>query len=117
MSDATGGQNRNATVTKFCTWFAKTHDMETIHLYPICGHSFSQCDRKFGLVRSKIKKREVIGSVSPWLEAIVTCRENPSRLELTVNRALVKDWETALSNFFLPVPKSSQKKVHNNEVH
>lgn len=110
MSDATGGQNRNATVTKCCTWFAKTHDMERIHLYPIRGHSFSQCDHNYGLVRSKIKKREVIGSASPWLEPIVTCRENPSRFELTMDRALVKDWETALSNFFLPVPKSSLRK-------
>lgn len=81
-----------------------------IHLYPIRGHSFSQCDRNFGLVRSKIKRREVIGSTSLWLEAIVTCRENPSRFELTMDRALVKDWKTALSNFFLPVPKSSLRK-------
>lgn len=110
MSDATGGQNRNATVTKFCTWFAKTHEIEVVHLYPVRGHSFSQCDRNFGLVRSKIKKREVIGSASPWLEAIVTCRENPSRFEMTMDRALVKDWETALSNFFLPAPKSTLRK-------
>lgn len=41
LSDATGGQNRNTTVTKFCAWFARLRNVEVIHLYPVRGHSFS----------------------------------------------------------------------------
>lgn len=110
LSDATSGQNRNTTITKFCAWFARLHNVEVIHLYPVRGHSFSQCDRNFGLVRNKIKNREVIGSALPWLNAIVTCRENPSPFEMIMDKGLIKDWDTALAPFFLKEPKSPNKK-------
>ncbi|KAG8282559.1 hypothetical protein J6590_033263 [Homalodisca vitripennis] len=58
-------------------------------------------------IRSKIKKREVIGNATPWLEAIVSCRERPSRFVMAMDRALIKDWEAALSNFFLPPVKDN----------
>lgn len=110
MSDATGGQNRNTTVTKFCVWFAKVHNLEVVHLYPVRGHSFSQCDRNFGLVRNKVKNKEVIGSARPWLEAIVTSRANPSPFDMIMDKSLIKDWESALAPFFLKEPLSKNKK-------
>lgn len=110
LSDATGGQNRNTTMTKFCNWFAKVHKVEIIALYPVRGHSFSQCDRNFGLVRNKVKGLERIGSAKPWLEAIVTCRQTPSPFELIMDKVLVKDWETALTPLFSATPTSTVAK-------
>lgn len=73
LSDATGSQTRNITVTKVCARFARLHNVEVIHLYPVRGQSFSLCDRNFGLVRNDVKNRKRIGSALPWLDAIVTC--------------------------------------------
>lgn len=86
MSDSAGGQNRNATVLKYCSWFSKTNNLLMLQLFPVRGHSFSQCDRNFGIVRNFIKKKEVIGSAKPWLEAIALSRTNPSNFEVLTDR-------------------------------
>ncbi|KAG8269459.1 hypothetical protein J6590_107125, partial [Homalodisca vitripennis] len=75
-------------------------------LYPVRGHSFSQCDRNFGLVRNKVKGMERIGSAKHWLEAIIICRQTPSPFELIMDKDLVKDWETALTPLFSATPTS-----------
>lgn len=66
-----GGQNHNSTLLKFCTWLSKVYAVEFIQLFPVQGHFFTQCDRNFGLVRSKVKKQEVIGRANPQLDAMV----------------------------------------------
>lgn len=40
LSDAARGQNRNLTVNKFCSWFAKTRDVDIIQVFPVSGHFF-----------------------------------------------------------------------------
>lgn len=108
LSDSAGGQNRNSTMIKFCSWFSKVHNVELIQLFPVRGHSFTQCDRNFGLVRTFLKKREVIGTAKPWLEAIVLSRQNPRPFEMIMDRDLIKNWDESLDPFFNNIKKSAR---------
>lgn len=109
LSDSAGGQNRNSTMVKFCSWFSKVFGVEVLQLFPVRGHSFSQCDRNFGLVRSKIKKTEVIGTAKPWLQAIVEARQNPSPFQVIMDRDLIKQWDVCLSSYFVDISRSAKK--------
>ncbi|KAG8256078.1 hypothetical protein J6590_077099 [Homalodisca vitripennis] len=73
------------------------------------GHSFTQCDRNFSLVRAKIKQQEVIGRAKPWLQAIVEARQNPSPFQVIVDRDLIKQWDECLSPYFDDISKSAKK--------
>lgn len=108
LSDSAGGQNRNSTMIKFCSWFSKVFDVEILQLFPVRGHSFTQCDRNFGLVRSRIKKREVIGTAKPWLEAMVHARQNPSPFQVIMDRNLIKKWDESLEPLFIDIQKSAK---------
>ena len=105
LSDATSGQNRNITITKFCSWFSRVHNLSIVQLFPVRGHSFSQCDRNFGLIRASIKKREIIGTAKPYLEAMVLARKK-SPFIVEFNAELLKDWEASLNSFFPRSPKA-----------
>lgn len=79
MSDAAGGQNKNATMLKFCSFIlAKTNSVEVIQLFPVRSYSFGQCDRNFGLIKSNLKRREEVEVLQPYLDNILICRKNPS---------------------------------------
>lgn len=65
------------TMLRFCSWLSKSQNVSIIHLYPVRGHSFDQFDRNFVMMKSYIKKEECI-EMTPYLENIVTCRQNPS---------------------------------------
>lgn len=109
LSDATGGQNRNFLMSKFTSWFARVFKMDLIQIFPVRGHSFSQCDRNFGLVRNKIKNQEMIGNPKPYLTAMVQCREKPSPFEVVLNPELLQNWEPFLNNLFRKKPISGRK--------
>ncbi|CAH1109344.1 unnamed protein product [Psylliodes chrysocephalus] len=71
LSDNCGGQNKNKTMTQFCCWFARTHNVTVTQLFPIRGHSFSVCYRNFGLIRTVLKKKKhlQLSHISaPWLK-------------------------------------------------
>lgn len=108
LSDSAGGQNRNSTIIKFCSWFSRVFDVEIVQLFPVRGHSFTQCDRNFGLVRSHIKKREVIGTAKPWLVAMVHARHNPSPFHVIMDRNLIKEWDESLKPLFINIQKSAK---------
>lgn len=107
QSDAAGGQNRNATMLKYCSWLSQTRGIKVVQVFPVRGHSFSQCDRNFGLVRQKTKKMEVIGTAKPWLEAIVQARSNPRPFELSMDADILMDRESALVTCFPKPPVST----------
>lgn len=54
-SDAAGGQNRNYLIVLFLSMLAVKYQTEIHHLFPVRGHSYSQCDRNFGLYGKKKK--------------------------------------------------------------
>lgn len=52
MSDSAGGQNKNQTFLRFCSYLAKSLNVEVMHIFPVRGHSFGQCDRNFRVIRN-----------------------------------------------------------------
>jgi hypothetical protein len=58
LSDAAGGQNKNTTVMRFCSFFARLKNVEITQLFPVTGLSFGQCCRNLGLIRTRIKNLE-----------------------------------------------------------
>lgn len=106
LSDAAGGQNKNQTLLRFCTWLAKTFNVEVLHLFPVRGHSFGQCDRNFGIIRNSMKKLETVEVPDTYLERIESSRQNPSPFLLVNDQSIVFDWDKALVPYFEKKPKS-----------
>lgn len=109
LSDGAGGQNKNAILLRFCSFLSKMYDVEIIHVYPVRGHSYGQCDRNFGVVRSSFKKKDIIETPELYYDRIIKCRQNPFNFEL-VTDATIYDWGVALTNFFLKMPTNKDVK-------
>lgn len=56
-SDVDGGQNRSYLTVLFLSWLSVKYQTEIVHLYPVRGHTYSVCDRNFGIYCKK-KKNE-----------------------------------------------------------
>jgi hypothetical protein len=71
FSDACGGQNRNNTLVRFLLALVSTGRFQKIHQYfPVRGHSFLQCDRNFGTVKRKIRRKDRIYTPEEYNEMI-----------------------------------------------
>lgn len=104
LSDAAGGQNKNTTMTRFCSFFARLHNIEITHLFPVRGHSFGQCDRNFGLMKTRIKRLATVETPMIYLTEMVQCRSHPSPFEVLFDREVIRNWETGLHNCFKKSP-------------
>lgn len=113
LSDACGGLNKNISIVSFCSWLSRVYSVEVLHLFPVRGHSFGQCDRNFGLLRKKIKNIETMTTAKPYLTAMVECREHPSPFFVLMDRNIIKDWKEALKPLInnKPVSKGSPFKI------
>lgn len=107
LSDAAGGQNKNITMLKFCSWLTKSLKIPITHMFPVRGHSFGQCDRNSGLMKTHIKKKSVIETDDIYFEAIRNCRENPSPFELVNDKSLLLNWDKAFTPYFYKTPKKN----------
>lgn len=58
LSDSCGGQNKNKTVIRFCSWLSAKSNKKITHIFPIRGHSYCQCDRNFGNYGTILKKKQ-----------------------------------------------------------
>jgi hypothetical protein len=74
LSDAVGRQNKNATMMRFCSFFARLKNVEITQLFPVRGHLFGQCDQNFGLIRTRIKNLETAETPMEYLAEMVRCR-------------------------------------------
>ncbi|KAJ4444733.1 hypothetical protein ANN_06530 [Periplaneta americana] len=72
FSGSCGGQNENMVIVFFCMWFAKVFHVDIRHIFPVHGHSFSQCDRNFGLIKRKTRNLETVTTAKPYLEALTS---------------------------------------------
>lgn len=95
----------------FCLYLARVYNVTIHHLFPVRGHSFSQCDRNFGLIKSVLKRQCVITTGKSYLEAMVTCRNPP--FEVSFDSSLIKNWKELLDLYFLkhPVTKGRSFKI------
>lgn len=103
FSDGTGGQNKNKFMVAFASYLARVFGVTIRHIFPIVGHSFSQCDRNFGLVKSCLKKKQTITRGEPYLEAMSSCRTPP--FEVLFDASIIKQWSTLVNRYFSRTPK------------
>lgn len=104
FSDSAGGQNKNLTIVKFCTWLAQTYKIEVVQIFPVRGHSYCQCDRNFGLYGAILKKKPVIESPTEYLNVMKSARNNPKPFEAEFCDNLLKNWTKALSAVYKKTP-------------
>lgn len=109
FSDSCGGQNKNATVTKFLTWLAGTMKVEIEHIYPVRGHSYNVCDRNFALYSRVVRKMENIETLEDYVRIFRASRSSPAPFILK-HFLTFRDWATGFKPFtFLhPVNKTSK---------
>lgn len=106
LSDSCGGQNKNKTVVRFCSWLSVTFNITIIHIFPIRGHSYCQCDRNFGCYGTILKRKEIVETPSEYLEIMRSARAKPSSFTVGMAATFLEDWGSALEPLFLDVPKS-----------
>lgn len=68
MSDSAGGQNKNLAFLRFCSYLSKSLNVEVMHIFPVRGHSFGQCDRNFGVIRNNMKSLQTVELPKEYLE-------------------------------------------------
>ena len=113
FSDSAGGQNKNLTMVKFCTWISKTYNVNIAHVFPVRGHSYCQCDRNFGIYGRILKRKEKVQSPQEYLEIMRSARINPKPFDAELSNDLLKDWTRALDKMFKNTPKL---KKHNFSI-
>lgn len=83
FADNCGGQNKNHTLLRFVmalvelNWF----DEVTIN-FPIRGHSYMPCDRDFGLIKRKMKRKERIYTLEQYKSIIKKSSKVPDKFTL-----------------------------------
>lgn len=100
LSDNAGGQNKNISVVRFCTFLAQKLGVEVMHLFPVRGHSYSQNDRNFGIYSKPMKSVQNIYSIEQYTELIgkyFTVKDCSN---------IMKQWGDALKNYTMPKPTS-----------
>ncbi|KAI5722060.1 hypothetical protein M8J76_003126 [Diaphorina citri] len=91
-------------MTQFGMWFSKKYGVDILHLYPVRGHSFNQCDRNFGVFKNSLKNLPVVQNFKTHLTKLVTCRENPSQFTVLMDPTIIKTFKDALTPLFLKKP-------------
>ena len=86
-------------MVQFSLWVSKVFGVNVLQVFPVRGHSFSQCDTNFGLVKSYVKKEPTITTAKPYLEAMVHARKNPP-ITVVFDKSLIKDCSAALEPMF-----------------
>lgn len=105
LSDSCGGQNKNKTMIRFCSWLSAKFNKTVTHLFPIRGHSYCQCDRNFGNYGTILKKCEKIETPNEYLAVMRKARATPSPFEAEMSAHILEDWDTALEPLCLKTPK------------
>lgn len=106
MSDACGGQNRNATVATMCIYAVKQNESLQIldHKFFETGHSQMECDS----IHSKIEQRSKYSNVyttNEWETIIKVARQKPSPFSThSLQFDDFKDFKGAISSQLKKIP-------------
>lgn len=110
LSDSAGGQNKNLQIVRFCTWLAEILKVDIIHIFPVRGHSYCQCDRNFGIYGSILRRVGVVESHFKYIEIMKEARQNPKPFEAEMSSHLLEDWFTELNSNYQKSPKLKNHK-------
>lgn len=111
-SDQCGGQNRNIKIAALCMFIVASplYSVEQIdHKFTVSGHSYSSCDRAFGLVEKQKRYFPNIYIPEHWNHVILAARKrNPFKI-VEMKRAdfiSTKALETNITNRKVAVDRS-----------
>lgn len=111
-SDQCGGQNRNIKIAALCMHIVSNPEftVENIdHKFTVSGHSFSSCDRAFGLVERQKKYFPDIYVPKHWNNVILAARKKkPFKIEEMKRDDFIstKALETNITNRKIGIDKS-----------
>ncbi|GBN99006.1 hypothetical protein AVEN_24976-1 [Araneus ventricosus] len=74
FSDACSGQNRNYMVFHFLCMLCRYLNVQIVHLFPVRGHSYCQCDRNSGNYSQRLKRMEVVETEQEYVDTIQSSR-------------------------------------------
>ena len=106
-------QNKNQFVCMFFLWLVIEQDIEQIaHDLPVRGHTKSQCDACFGMIKNKLKRSEI--RYPRELLTMVDEHSSPSLHGRAWPEGLVTwyDWKSFLRQFFKNRPFAIQSLQH-----
>lgn len=110
LSDGCVGQNKNHTVVRFLLNLTDSGRFKTItHYFPIRGHSFLPCDRDFGCIKRRIRRKDRIYTPEEYFKEIIASSKR--------GRFTIKEVETVdIISFKNWWPKKYKKYSMSEEV-
>lgn len=73
FADNCVGQNKNLYVVLNCMRLVQSGELDTVTIeFMVAGHSFLPCDRTFGNIEKKVKKRSIVNCPAEYAEIIRT---------------------------------------------
>lgn len=96
FADSCGGQNKNITMFRFLHYMVHTQKrFESFQVtYPVRGHSYMECDKQMGLIKSNFRAE----LPSDWAEHFREVRQNPFPFIVEeVNHTFWHDWAKFLN--------------------
>lgn len=75
FSDNCSGQNKNFNIMSLWQYLIEAGNFEEItHIYPVSGHTMMPCDRDFGDIERKLRKKKCIYAPSEYVDIIKDAR-------------------------------------------
>ena len=97
-SDGCGGQNKNRFVIMYLYSLVKLGRFKKIkHVFLIRGHSFLPCDRDFGVIEQKKRKKERVYVPKEWMTLIETARKRKPFDVVGADQSIFHDYQEHLS--------------------
>lgn len=99
FTDNCGGQNKNAVMVHFLSVLVKnSRFLKIIHHFPEPGHSFLPCDRDFGLIEKKKRKKEILYLPEEWYSLVEGC--GSKFIVERVSQEIIFDFKSHLDSYF-----------------
>lgn len=98
--DSCGGQNKNYTLIRYCHYlvcFLKR--LKSLKLtFPVVGHSYMECDKDVGLIKTKTRTEVP----QDWVTVFKESRVKPAPFNVVeVEIEMIRDWSSFLAPFYL----------------
>lgn len=99
FTDNCGGQNKNAALVHFLmTLVGSGRFLKIIHHLPEPGHSFLPCDRDFGKIEQRKRKKELLYVPEEWYNLVENCGKN--FIVERVSQSMIFDFKSYLQPHF-----------------
>lgn len=98
--DSSGGQNKNYTLFRYLHYIV--HEQKRLQsvlvTFPIRGHSYLECDKDMGLIKTKT----VTEIPQDWVGVFRSARVKPEPFTvIEVDDGMIRDWSSFLEEFYI----------------